>query len=122
MRLCLHPKDDWETVKDFSKSVSLHLAKVIPSLFTAISGPQNRVGKIFIDYIRNSWGATTVAAFSVRARPGMGVSMPCSWQELSTLTSGAHWTISNVHKRLESNKNPWGNYFKTNQIIKGGLL
>jgi bifunctional non-homologous end joining protein LigD len=113
----LSPRDDWDTVKDFSQAVAQHLARVIPSRFTALSGSRNRVGKVFIDYNRNSRGATTVAAFSARARPGMGVSMPCSWQELSVLTGGAHWNISNVRERLESGENPWEDYSKTRQFI-----
>ena len=116
----LLPRDDWESVKDFSKAVSNHLANIIPSRFTAVSGPHNRVGKIFIDYIRNSRSATTVAPFSARAHPGMGVSMPCSWQELSALTGGSHWNISNVARRLESRGNPWENYAKIQQIIGAG--
>ncbi|NTW70977.1 MAG: DNA ligase D [Eubacteriaceae bacterium] len=113
----LLPVDDWDTVKDFSRAVAQHLAKVIPSRFTDISGPRNRVGKIFVDYIRNGRGATTVASLSVRARPGMGVSMPCSWEELSTLTGGAHWTVSNAWERLDSGENPWGKYADTKQMI-----
>jgi bifunctional non-homologous end joining protein LigD len=113
----LKPRDDWETVKAFSKAVSEHLAKVIPSLFTAVSGPNNRRGRVFVDYIRNNRSATTVAAFSVRARPGLGVSITCSWKEISTLTSGAHWNISNVRDRLKSAEDPWADYFKVKQIL-----
>jgi bifunctional non-homologous end joining protein LigD len=114
----LMPRDDWDTVKEFSKAVSHHLAKVIPSRFTALSGPRNRVGKVFIDYNRNGRGATTVAAYSVRARPGMGVSMPCAWHELAALTGGAHWTITNARPRLESSVDPWESYRKTKQILR----
>ena len=117
----LTPRDDWETVKEFSKGVSLHLATVIPSLFVALSGPRNRVGKIFVDYLRNGRGATTAAAFTARARPGMGVSMPCSWEELSTLTGGAHWTIANAHERLGNAYDPWANYKKTKQILRAAI-
>ena len=113
----LKPKDDWDTVKAFSKAASEHLAKVIPSLFSAVSGPNNRRGRIFVDYIRNNRGATTVAAFSVRARPGLGVSITCSWKEILTLTSGDHWNISNVRQRLESAEDPWAEYFKTKQVL-----
>jgi bifunctional non-homologous end joining protein LigD len=113
----LTPSDDWETVKEFSKAAAQHLAAVIPSRFTALSGPRNRKGKVYIDYNRNGRGATTVAAFSARARQGMGVSMPCSWQELSGLTGGAHWTVLNARERLESNENPWENYPKTGQTL-----
>ncbi|MCX5780042.1 MAG: DNA ligase D [Firmicutes bacterium] len=113
----LSPRDDWEKVKDFSKAVAEHLARVIPSHFTAVSGPRNRIGKVFIDYNRNGRGATTVAAFSARARPGMGVSMPCSWHELTSLTGGAHWTIANAAQRLQSGENPWADYSQTKQIL-----
>ena len=113
----LSPQDDWGTVRSFSKAVSHHLATVIPEMLSDISGAHNRKGKIFIDYIRNNFGATTVCAFSVRARPGMGVSIPCSWQEISELSGGAHWSILNVRERLESKENPWEDYFNVKQII-----
>ncbi len=114
----LKPRDDWDTVKAFSKGVASHLARIIPDYFTAISGPRNRVGKIFIDYNRNGRGATTAAAFSARARAGLGVSMPCSWSELKTLTSGSQWTINNGHIRLESDHDPWQDYGRNKQILK----
>jgi bifunctional non-homologous end joining protein LigD len=56
--------------------------RTIPSRFVAKSGPSNRVGKLFVDYLRNGHGATTAAAFSARARPGLGVSMPIAWEDL----------------------------------------
>ena len=91
---------------------------MIPERFTDKSGPRNRVGKIFIDYNRNGRGATTVAAYSARARAGLGVSMPCTWQELSQLTGGDHWNITNAHLRLERADDPWQDYWQTKQVIK----
>ena len=64
---------DWDTVKAFSKQLVEHLARLMPDRFTAVSGPKNRVGKIYPDYLRNGRGATTVCAWSVRARQGLGV-------------------------------------------------
>ncbi|MBC7624309.1 MAG: hypothetical protein H7232_13070 [Aeromicrobium sp.] len=58
---------DWETVKAFSQAVVIHLAQIIPNRFVAKRGPKNRVGKIFIDYLRNGMGATTGCAWSARA-------------------------------------------------------
>jgi bifunctional non-homologous end joining protein LigD len=72
----LAPKLDYEVVKGFSQAVVQHMAKAIPQRFVAKSGPANRLGKIFIDYLRNGHAQTTAAAFSARARPGMGVSIP----------------------------------------------
>ena len=73
---------DWDTVKDFSQAIVQHLARTIPQRFVAKSGRSNRVGKIFIDYLRNGYGATTVCAWSARARPGLGISVPVRWDEL----------------------------------------
>ncbi len=117
----LTPSDDWKTVKGFSKAVVEHLARVIPSRFVAKSGPRNRVGKVYVDYLRNGRGATSVTAFSARARPGMGVSMPCSWQELSSLTGSAQWTVANARERLESGEDPWVSYSKTEQTLREAL-
>ena len=63
----------------------MHLAQTIPERFVAKSGPRNRVGKIFVDYLRNGFGATTVSAWSARSRPGLGVSVPLDWDELPEL-------------------------------------
>ncbi len=101
---------DWDTVKDFSQAIVQHLARAIPQRFVAKSGAPNRVGKIFIDYLRNGFGATTVAAWSARARPGLGISVPVRWDELDGLASGAHWTVRTVHQRLDQGNSPWSDY------------
>lgn len=69
----LAPRLGYDTVKAFSQAVVQHLARTIPSRLVAKSGPSNRFGKLFVDYLRNGHGATTAAAFSARARPGLGV-------------------------------------------------
>jgi bifunctional non-homologous end joining protein LigD len=101
---------DWDTVKDFSEAIVLHLARTLPDRFVAKSGPKNRVGRIFIDYLRNGYGATTVCAWSARARAGMGISVPVRWDELGKLKSGAHWTVATVHQRLDQGNEPWADY------------
>jgi len=114
----LAPKADYETVAAFSKAVVQHIAKTVPSRFVDKSGGANRVGKIFIDYLRNSHGATTASAFSARARPGLGVSMPVSWEQLDSLTGGAQWTIQNAAPYLESRTtDPWAGYWKSKQTL-----
>jgi bifunctional non-homologous end joining protein LigD len=112
-------KLDWDTVKDFSQAVVQHLASTFPDRFVVKSGARNRVGKLFIDYLRNGRGATTVAAYSARARPGMGVSIPLSWDELRKIKSGAQWTISNVKERLDELRrtDPWSEYKKNRQTL-----
>lgn len=102
----------WDAVKGFSQAVVQHLAQTIPERFVAKSGPRNRVGKIFADYLRNGRGATTVSAWSARSRPGLGISVPVAWSELSGLKSGAHWTVQTVDQRLRKGNSPWEGYDK----------
>ena len=101
---------DWDTVKDFSAAIVQHLARTIPDRFVAKSGPKNRVGKIFIDYLRNGFGATTACAWSARARPGLGISVPIAWDELDGLRGGDHWSVKTVHERLDQGNAPWQDY------------
>jgi bifunctional non-homologous end joining protein LigD len=103
---------DWDAVKDFSQAVVQHLARTLPDRFVAKSGGSNRVGRIFIDYLRNGYGATTVCAWSARARAGMGISVPVRWDELKGLKGGAHWTVATVHNRLDAGNEPWADYDK----------
>jgi len=112
------PRLDYEKVKDFSQAVVQHMAKTIPQRFVAKSGGSNRVGKIFIDYLRNGHGQTTAAAFSARARPGMGVSMPISWEQLGSLKSGAQWNIATAREYLSfEREDPWAAYWKNRQTL-----
>ncbi len=101
---------DWEDAKGFARAIVLHMAKTIPQRFVARSGPKNRVGKIYIDYLRNGPGATTVCAWSARARPGLGISVPLAWNELDALRGGDHWRVSTVQQRLDTGNAPWDGY------------
>jgi bifunctional non-homologous end joining protein LigD len=115
-------RHDWATVREFAQAVVERLARVIPERFVAKSGPSNRVGKIFVDYLRNTHGATTAAAYSARARPGLGVSMPIDWDELPGLKSGAQWTIRNTREYLARRaEDPWTDYASSRQSIAGAM-
>lgn len=118
----LERRHDHATAKAFSQAVVQHLAATFPKQFSAKSGPRNRVGKIFPDYLRNGEGQTTAAAFSARARPGMGVSMPVDWDELAEIKRGDQWTIANARDRLSFQKeDPWKDYAACRQTLTAGL-
>lgn len=113
---------EYDTVKLFSRAIVQHLAMTIPSRFVSKSGPANRLGKVFVDYLRNGHGATTAAAFSARARPGLGVSMPISWDELPKLKSGAQWTVATARDHLSFQKSdPWADYWKKKQSLSTAM-
>jgi bifunctional non-homologous end joining protein LigD len=106
----------WDDMKDFSQAVAQHMASTLPKLFSAKMGMQNRKGKIFIDYLRNNRGSSTVAAFSLRARPGLGVSMPIGWDELDETKGGDQWNIGNARERMDALRDdPWKGYGKLRQ-------
>lgn len=118
----LTPRLDYEAVKSFSQRFVRHLAKTIPDRFSATSGAANRVGKVYVDYLRNGRAQTTVAAFSARARPGMGVSMPVSWDQLGELKSGAQWNVQTAREYLSFQaEDPWAEFWSARQSLASAL-
>ena len=113
----LAPRHDWRLVREVAEQVVQRIAEAAPQRVVAKSGPRNRVGRIFIDYLRNGWGATTAAAWSARARPGLGVSVPIDWRELAQIDSGAHWTVRNLSPRLALGNSPWDGYSASRQTL-----
>ncbi|HET8721487.1 MAG TPA: DNA ligase D [Nitrospira sp.] len=101
----------WDEVKRFAKSVADHLVSTIPQRFTSNMAKRARKGKIFIDYLRNARGATAIAAFSTRAKPGAPVSLPIEWDELSEERPSDYFTVLNVPERLKRRRrDPWEHY------------
>lgn len=119
----LERRHGWDEVKDFAQAISQHLARLMPERFSAVSGPRNRVGKIFVDYLRNSRGASTVAAYSVRAREGLPVSVPVFREELDSLQGANQWNLRSLPQRLDelAGDDPWADYAGTRQRISAAM-
>ncbi|MEE3627585.1 DNA ligase D [Nitrospirillum sp. BR 11752] len=96
----LRPKADWAAVKAFTKGIADAMAADSPGRFVATITKAKRGGKILVDYLRNQRGATAVAAYSTRARPGAAVSMPLAWEELSPAVGPAYFTVMTAPTRL----------------------
>jgi len=111
----VEPRLEWDAVKEFTRQIALFLVKANPDLFTAKISKNKRGGKIFVDYLRNSETASAVAAFSPRARPNGGVSMPLAWDELGKADLRNRFTVKNVPKLLGAD--PWKDYWTTRQAI-----
>ena len=113
----LKPKADWDTSKAFSKAVVDHVSRTIPQMFVNKAGGKNRIGKIFVDYLRNGRGSTTACAWSARSRPGLGISVPVTWDELGQLRGGDHWTIRSVQTRLDVGNDAWKGYARAAKTL-----
>jgi bifunctional non-homologous end joining protein LigD len=104
----LHPGCAWPRVKDFAQAFAATVAQAHPLEFIATAAKARRGGKIYVDYLRNSRGATSVASYSLRARSGAPVAMPLRWSELGRLKSGHDFDIRSAPKRMARLRtDPW---------------
>jgi bifunctional non-homologous end joining protein LigD len=118
----LQRRHGWDEVKNFARAVALHLARKAPDRFVATSGESNRRGKIFVDYLRNSRGATAVVPYSLRARAGATVATPLAWDELSEKTPPSAFTLASLPKRLARKSDPWAEFGKRPQRLSAKSL
>ncbi|KKB85681.1 hypothetical protein VW29_06340 [Devosia limi DSM 17137] len=112
----LLPTTEWPEVKGFCKTFAQRLADREPERFTATMSKAKRAGKLFIDYLRNERGATAIAPWSPRARPGAPVAVPLTWDELHKVKSANQFGLADAIVRA-SKPNPWRDYFSTTQSI-----
>jgi bifunctional non-homologous end joining protein LigD len=114
----LTPSDDWENVRIFAEAVARTIAAESPDRYVAEMSKQRRVGKIFIDYLRNGRGATAIAPYSTRARKGAPVAWPVTWPALARLKSAHETRIDNAAATLKKErKDPWAGYFDVDQVL-----
>jgi bifunctional non-homologous end joining protein LigD len=98
---------DFEEVREFARDAALVLVRRHPGRYTLEQRKAKRQGRIFLDTLRNAYGATSVAPYSIRARPGATVATPLDWDELKAGASPRDWTIREVPKRLAQKDDPW---------------
>ncbi len=112
----LKPSASWDKFHNFAQQVAEVMENKWPDRYTSNVRKANRKNKIFIDWIRNARGATSIAAYSLRARKGALVSMPISWDELYTVAPNGI-NMWEALQRIEG-KDPWDGFFQNNQMIK----
>jgi bifunctional non-homologous end joining protein LigD len=119
----IKPEHSWDVIKPFSRAIAIHLEVHLPDRFIANMAKKKRTGKIFVDYLRNGWEATAIAAYSTRARPGAPVSVPLAWDELRPDLKSDHFNIERVRQRLARlTEDPWKDYFSCRQRVTAAML
>ena len=112
---CRH---EWDEVKQFSRAVAEAMAADAPARFTAKVAKKERERRIYVDYLRNTAGATTIAAYSVRARAGAPVSTPLHWDELGPRMRPTVFHAGNIARRLSGlRSDPWKAFRRTAQTL-----
>jgi len=112
----LQPAVSWDVFYDFAKRVAQVMELKWPDRYTSNVRKAKRAGRIFIDWIRNGRGATSIAPYSLRARNGATVSMPIAWDELDTIAPDGI-DMAEALRRIK-NKDPWQYFFRNKQQLR----
>ncbi len=119
----LTPKLGWPQIKSFSKAVADHIAAQHPERYTTNQSKRARLGRIYIDYLRNGRGATAIGTYSTRARPGAPVAAALFWSEVEEAVRPEGFTIATIPARLAALKSdPWAEIGTVRQIIGASVL
>ena len=116
----LKPAADWTTVKTFAHQFADALAQSAPTRFTSTLAKKARKGLIFVDYLRNGRGATTVAPFSTRANAEAAISMPVEWSDVEKGLNPRHFTVSKsaILKNFLTKGDPWKRFFSAPKPLR----
>ena len=110
------PSAEWDAFHDFARRIAEVMEQQWPDRYTSNVRKEKRKGKIFIDWIRNGRGATSVAPYSLRARKGAPVSMPILWEELDTVAPNGV-DLADALRRIDGD-DPWKDFFRIDQRLK----
>lgn len=114
----LDPPAPWDAVKRFAKGIATAMTALRPEQYVDVAGEKNRTDRIFVDWLRNGRGSTSIASYSLRARASAGVAMPIAWEELGRVRGGDAFTIRNAVKRLRAlSADPWEAITTTRQSL-----
>ena len=110
------PSATWDVFHDFARRVAEVMVERWPDRYTSNIRKARRKGKIFVDWMRNGRGATSIAPYSLRARPGAPVSAPLSWEELDVVAPDA----VHLQEALEraQGADPWEGFFDHAHALK----
>jgi len=119
----IEPALSWDELKEFTRRICQQFVRAAPERFVATMTKSKREGKIFLDFFRNTRGATAVAAYSTRARPGAPISTPLTWDELARLDGPASHTVRTLPRRLARlSRDPWEGFFELRQAVRPAAL
>ena len=114
----LAARQDWEEVKAFTRALAEDMVRHAPDAFTSKMTKARRVGRIFVDYMRNIRGATAVEVYSTRAKADAPVSSPVEWEELADGVRSDSFNIRNMPARIKDLKrDPWEGFLGIRQSI-----
>lgn len=114
----LDRSEAFDPVRDFAHDLARVLAARFPDRLTVNPRKEKRKGKIFLDYLRNSYAQTAAPPYSVRARESAPVATPVDWGEVGAGLSPTQYTIKNIQRRLSQKGDPWSGMMRHARSLK----
>jgi len=111
---------EWAAAKDFAHIICAQMAQDSPKKYLDTMAKKDRVGRIFLDYLRNDRTSTAVAVLSSRARTGAPISMPIHWKEVKGVLNPLRYTVRTGATLLAKSK-PWEGYEKSARSLRNAI-
>ena len=110
----------WPAAKNFAHIICAQMASDSPKKYLDTMAKKDRVGRIFLDYLRNDRTSTAVAVLSTRARPGATISMPIHWKDVKATLKPERYNIRTGPDLLKKSK-PWTGYEKAARSLSDAI-
>lgn len=121
--LPIRPDWGWDDAKAFVHGIARAHARDDPGALTTNMSKSKRSGKVFIDYLRNGRGNTSIARYSTRAREGATVATPLRWDELAPGVTANRYNVNNLRRRLSALRaDPWEGYEDARNVLTSTLM
>jgi bifunctional non-homologous end joining protein LigD len=111
---------DWDAAKNFAHIICAQMAHDSPKKYLDTMAKKDRVGRIFLDYLRNDRTSTAVAVLSSRARAGAPISMPLHWKEVKAGLDPSRYTVRSGAQLLAKSK-PWDQYQQSARSLASAI-
>jgi bifunctional non-homologous end joining protein LigD len=107
---------DQARVREFARALGREMAERSPSLVTVQMAKSKRRGRVFVDWLRNGFGQTIAAPYSVRRRPQAPISTPLEWDEVDPRLDPSRFNLLTIERRFRA-KNPWADFWSHRQTL-----
>jgi bifunctional non-homologous end joining protein LigD len=111
----IRPDHEWPVIKEFAHQLVIEMERAQPGLYVTKMTKSTRKNRIYLDYLRNDRGSTSIAAYSPRARPGAPVAAPLEWSELDSERAPAFHVTDFSEWKTRLRKDPWRKMLGTEQ-------
>lgn len=112
----------FDMIHNFTKTIANYICSNNPTEFTTTIRKDKRKGRLYIDFLRNSYAQTSVVPFSIRALENGPVATPLYWDELNgTNLNAQYYTINTIFKRLQTRDDPWQDFEQNAKAIDAAI-